>query len=281
MSLNFVSDPTDHFCQISHDSILLSLSLHPVSSPAHVVVAAALTLTFFLPMATRWTMQQIRQQALLRADATPMLIGTKGSSVGLTLHALYFRGDAPPSINYSQLERLDALKLARSLPLLTRFRTQGHTIVGTTNEYLAFRNLNLSSGEPLADWGDCLVGASAARELDVAVGDSLLSEPENMLDLAGPAPLRLRIRGILAPTGSSDDEVIFCHLETTWIMAASAMVIACQRSPSHNPQTKTKTKTSRANRFIRTNLRTCSVTPRSPQRIALASTFTVVAQTIR
>ncbi len=53
----------------------------------------------------------------------------------------------------------------------------------------------------------------------MAVGDSLLSEPENMLDLAGPAPLRLRIRGILAPTGSSDDEVIFCHLETTWIMA--------------------------------------------------------------
>ncbi len=90
---------------------------------------AALTLTFFLPMATRWTMQQIRQQALLRADATPMLIGTKGSSVGLTLHALYFRGDAPPSINYSQLERLDALKLARSLPLLTRFRTQGHTLL--------------------------------------------------------------------------------------------------------------------------------------------------------
>ena len=71
----------------------------------------------------------------------------------------------------------------------------------------------------LERWGDCLLGWKVAQDLGLKVGDGLLSEPENLLDLSGPAPLRMHVRGLLNRTGTADDEVIFCHLETTWIMA--------------------------------------------------------------
>lgn len=184
-----------------------------------LLLVAAVTLTLMLPLATRWTIERFRTQALERAEATPMVIGAKGSSFGLALHALYFRGDAPITIKASQRSRIDALKLGETLPMLARFRAQGHLVVGTTNDYLAFRYLTLADGDSLERWGDCLVGWQVAQTLGVKPGDHLLSEPENMFDLSGPAPLKMRVRGILSRTGLADDEVIFCHLETAWIMA--------------------------------------------------------------
>lgn len=184
-----------------------------------VLLWAAITLTFMLPLATRWTIERFRNQSLRRAESTPMIVGAKGSSFGLTFHALYFRGDSPPAITYRERMRLDDYGLGQTLPILARFRTSGHVIVGVTDDYLKFRKLTLTAGEPLERWGDCLVGWQAARELNTKVDDRLLSEPENMLDLSAAGPLKLRVRGILERTGEADDSAIFCHLETAWIMA--------------------------------------------------------------
>ncbi len=75
--------------------------------------------------------------------------------------------------------------------------------MGTTNDYLSFRKLTLAEGMPLERWGDCLVGWQVAQTLGIKPGDSLLSEPENMFDLAGPAPLKLRVRGVLNRTNTA------------------------------------------------------------------------------
>ena len=184
-----------------------------------LLMMAALTLTMMLPVATRWTIERFRTQAMQRAESTPLVVGAKGSSFGLTLHALYFRGETPPTIAYDQRERLDTLQFGVAVPILARFRAQGHAVVGTSNDYFAFRKLNLAEGDPLERWGDCLIGWQTAKELNLKTGDTLLSDPEKLFDLSGAAPLRMRVRGVLARTGSADDEVIFCHLETAWIMA--------------------------------------------------------------
>ncbi len=118
------------------------------------LLIAATTLTVMLPVATRWTIERFRAQALNRAHSTPLLVGAKGSGFALTLHALYFRGDTPPSVPYSLLTRIDQWKLGQSLPLLARYRAQGHLIVGTSEQYLSFRQLKLAAGEPLERWGD-------------------------------------------------------------------------------------------------------------------------------
>lgn len=184
-----------------------------------MLLVAAVTLTLMLPLATRWTIERFREQSLQRAQATPMVIGAKGSSFGLTLHSLYFRGDTPPVLAYGQRKRIDDYGLGKTLPILARYRAQGHLVVGVTDEYLTFRALTLAEGEPLERWGDCLVGWRVARELGIKTGDRILSEPENMLDLSAVGPLKLRVRGILSRSDAADDDVIFCHLETAWIIA--------------------------------------------------------------
>jgi putative ABC transport system permease protein len=66
--------------------------------------------------------------------------------------------------------------------------------------------------------GEAVIGSKVADELNLTVGDTLISSPENLFDLAGQYPLQMNIVGILASTGTSDDEVIITDISTTWVM---------------------------------------------------------------
>lgn len=182
------------------------------------ILVAAITLTIALPLSMRWTISQFEQRAMQRARSTPLVIGSKGSRFGLAIHALYFRGEAPPPIRQSELKRIEATGLAQAFPIHAGFRAQGFTVVGSTDAYFEYRGLALSEGESLERLGDCVVGATVARKLGIAPGDRLLSEPENLFDLSGPSPLKLRVTGVLRATNTPDDESIVCNVKTTWIM---------------------------------------------------------------
>lgn len=202
-----------------------------------VILVAAITLTLFLPLATRWTIERFEYRALARASSTPLVIGVKSSRFGLAMHALYFRGESPQSLPQTQLRRIEETKLAATIPLLVRFRAQGFAIVGTTDAYFSFRGLSIDRGERLQRLGDCLLGATVASRLGLAPGDRLLSEPENMFDLSGPSPLNMRVTGILRPTGSPDDEIVLCDLKTTWIMQGIGHGHTLKSSPKETSDT--------------------------------------------
>ena len=57
-----------------------------------------------------------------------------------------------------------------------------------------------------------------AAELGLGPGDSLISSPENLFDLAGVYPLKMRVVGVLAPNHSADDLGAFVDLKTTWVI---------------------------------------------------------------
>ncbi len=183
------------------------------------ILIAAVAVMCYLPLATHWTIERFEQQLFLRSNTTPLVVGKKGSRFALAMHALYFRGEATPEITRSEIKRIADSQLAHAIPIFARFRTQGIAIVGTSTDYYRFRNLRLGQGGPMQRLGDCVVGAGAARKLEVVPGDRLLSEPENLFDLSGPSPLNMRVTGILQPSGSPDDDVVWCDLKTTWIIA--------------------------------------------------------------
>jgi putative ABC transport system permease protein len=66
--------------------------------------------------------------------------------------------------------------------------------------------------------GECVLGNEVANELGLAVGDHLLSSPENFLDLAGVYPLKMKVVGILDPSQGPDDRAIFTDLKTNWVI---------------------------------------------------------------
>jgi putative ABC transport system permease protein len=55
--------------------------------------------------------------------------------------------------------------------------------------------------------------------LQLAPDNQLLTDRENVLDIAGLYPLKLQIVGVLEPTGSADDRAVFVDLRTAWVVA--------------------------------------------------------------
>ncbi len=182
------------------------------------IVVACVVLVSVLPLALERVLDESERQLTARADATPLLMGPKGSALDLVLGAVYFGGQAPEPVSMAELEMIDATGLAYAIPLHTPFSARGVPIVGTTVDYPDFRGLSLAAGRNLAVLGDCVLGASVAERLSLGPGDPLVSSPESVFDLAGAYPLKMKVAGILDRTGSADDLAVFVDVKTAWLM---------------------------------------------------------------
>jgi putative ABC transport system permease protein len=182
------------------------------------ILVLSVTLIAFLPVGLNVLVEQSAAQLTARADSTPLVVGAKGSRLELALSSLYFDGAIPAPLDFSAVARLQAAGLAQAIPLNVRFRVRSQPIVGTTFDYFGFRALSFASGRPFVTLGEAVLGATAARELGVGVGDAVISSPETVFDLAGVYPLKMQVVGILAPTMTADDDAVFVDLKTSWIM---------------------------------------------------------------
>jgi putative ABC transport system permease protein len=134
------------------------------------------------------------------------------------LNSLYLESEAPETLRYAEADRIADSELAQPIPLYVRFHAREHPIVGTTLEYFEFRGLRFAAGRAMAVLGECVVGARVAESLGVGQGDSVVSSPESVFDLAGVYPLKMRVVGVLEPAHTPDDLAIFADLKTAWII---------------------------------------------------------------
>ncbi len=182
------------------------------------ILVTSITLIVFLPVGLNVLVGQSAAELTARAEATPLLVGAKGSPLELVLNSLYFESDAPEITSYGQVLRVDESGLAEPIPLYVRFRSREHPIVGTTLAYFEFRNLRLATGRAMAVLGECVLGARVAASLGIGPGDTVVSSPESVFDLAGVYPLRMRVVGVLEPSHTPDDLAVFVDLKTAWII---------------------------------------------------------------
>jgi len=187
-----------------------------------VVLVASISLILFLPAGLHVLVEQGAKVLTARAETTPLLFGAKGSAVDLTLSALYFRPPHIEPISHREVTRVESSGLARGIPLHLRFTVGRQRIVGTTLDYADFRRLTVDRGRQLAMLGECVLGSKAAQALDVDVGDHVLSSAGSAFDVAGSFPLKMPVVGVLAPTGTADDEIVLVDLKTAWVIAGLA-----------------------------------------------------------
>ena len=181
-------------------------------------LVASITLIAFLPLALQQLLRESERQFMSRAAATPLVIGAKGSALDLVMNTLYFTEGVPEPISMTVHEQVIDSGLALPIPVYARFNVRGHPIIGTTLDYFDFRNLKMAEGRPLAMLGECVLGAAVAAQLGLKAGDSLVSSPENLFDLAGVYPLKMEVVGVLEEAGTADDQGIFVDLKTAWII---------------------------------------------------------------
>ncbi len=184
-----------------------------------LLLILVVAVTLFLPAGLLVLASQGEAELKARANTTPLLLGTKGSPLELTLGSLYFRNVAMPAMPYGEVEQLEESKLGLPIPLMLRYRSQDDPIVGTSLDYFRFRKLTIIEGNHFTRLGDCVVGAKVAKQRGLHPGSKLLSRPTESFDVAGVHPLNMRITGVLALSGTGDDEAIFCDVRTTWVIA--------------------------------------------------------------
>ncbi len=183
-----------------------------------ITLVGAITLIVYLPIGLRVLVDQSSRQLTARADATPLLIGAKGSPLELVLNTLYFGSDHPAPTRYAEAMRVTESGLSATIPMYVRFRARGHPIVGTTLEYFDFRGLEVADGRNLAMLGECVLGSRAAESLGAGPGDYVVSSSESVFDIAGVYPLKMRVVGVLDFADSADDDAIFVDVKTAWVI---------------------------------------------------------------
>jgi len=147
-----------------------------------------------------------------------LLAGAKGSALDLVMNTLYFDDEIPELITMGEVNYVHETQLAVPIPIYVRFKARGYPVVGTTLDYFDYRNLKIASGSFLTLVGESVLGATVAEQLGLKPGESLISSPENLFDLAGVYPLKLKVAGILEKSNTADDRAIFVDLKTTWII---------------------------------------------------------------
>ncbi len=187
-----------------------------------VVLVLSIALILYVPIGLRVLVRQARAELASRAASTPLILGAKGSPLELVLKVLYAGRQDPPLMRYGEAERVAKSGLAQAIPLYIRYRAQGDPIIGTTLDYFAFRGLRIAEGRQMTRLGDCVAGAEVARRRGLRPQDAVVSSAENLFDVGGAYPLKMRLTGILAPTGTPDDRVIFADLKTTWVIEGLA-----------------------------------------------------------
>ena len=200
------------------DSLYIAWKYLNFSKARTATLVACVTLIAVLPLALQLLLAETERQLLSRAASTPLLLGAPGSALDLVMNGLYFDDEVPELISMAAVTALADSGLASPIPLYVRFKARRFPIVGTTLDYFDFRGLAVATGRPLALLGECVVGAGVAERLDLKAGDSLLSSPETVFDLAGVYPLNMKVAGVLARAHTPDDLAVFVDIKTAWVV---------------------------------------------------------------
>ena len=113
------------------------LRYHWARSLVLVLVAA---LIMFVPVATQTLLSTSERALVARGEATPLLLGSRGSQLDLTMAALYFSDERPDPVAMREVESVWDSGLGVPIPVHTAFSSSGFRIVGTTLDYFDFRD---------------------------------------------------------------------------------------------------------------------------------------------
>ena len=183
-----------------------------------LILVASITIIVFIPNGLEKLITESEVRMMDRAASTPLIVGEKGSSTDLVINSLYFQDEKLEPVSMAEVDELNNLGFGYCIPILTGFNARSYPIVGTTLDYLKFRDISLLEGKKMASLGDCILGYNVAEELNLETGDHIISSPESFFDFAGVYPLKMKITGILNPTNTPDDRAIFTDIKNTWII---------------------------------------------------------------
>lgn len=159
-----------------------------------------------------------------------LLISRDSSPMVSVLNGVFYANAPARPIAWSEYERLIApLPLEFAVPVQLGDSYRGLPVLATTSEFFTkfkpdpVTGWSLASGRYFEKELEVVLGATAARQTGLALGDSIFVN-HGMARAGEPSHVHkeyaFTIVGILNPTGSSHDRALFIDLNSTWILHA-------------------------------------------------------------
>ena len=171
-----------------------------------------------LPVLSYFAANVAQEKLVERGRTSPILIGYKGDQFDLTMNALYFRGTVRDPITMKIQQELHRRGDGTSIPLHVHHTASGRPVVGTTLDYFAERNLQITDGRMFTVIGEVVAGSDVANDFHLSVGDTIRSDVTNLYNIAGAYPMTLRVVGILSPSETEDDRAFFVSVQSGWAL---------------------------------------------------------------
>ncbi|MBB4080266.1 putative ABC transport system permease protein [Lewinella aquimaris] len=200
-------------------SLALRNLLHrPWVTALSLILAALGTGLISLILLLNWQLEQQFDRNLAGID---LVVGAKGSPLQLMMSSMYHISSPTGNVP------LDGVKpflnpehpyIELGVPLALGDSYRGRRIVGTRPAFFDLYGAELGKGNMWTKPMDVVAGATAARELGLAIGDTFQSshgliEDDDLTHRDAP---EFRITGILAPTGTVADLILITPAESLW-----------------------------------------------------------------
>lgn len=196
-----------------------SVSARPLRT---ALICFALTLLMTLPFTLSQMVDRYADSLMTRAESTPRFVAAEGSRFDRLLQVLHFDRQESQSISYGEVKKATHHHLGEIVPIYVKHSISDYPLVAVSPAYYTMRQLVADEGTLPRRMGDCVVGAEVARQLSLSPGESLLTDSNNLFDLAGRLPVKVRITGILEKQNEADDWAFFCSLKTGWLVEGLA-----------------------------------------------------------
>ncbi|MEN0065784.1 MAG: ABC transporter permease [Myxococcota bacterium] len=198
----------------------LFLAAHYMASAPRrtVVLVLGTTVALFLPVFTWLAAAQLEDTMYARAQSSPIVVGHAGNEFDLVISSLYFRGQVRDPITAGDWRRIRQRRDVVAVPLYARYRASGAALVGTNLDYFDQRGLQIEAGRLPGVLGEVVAGSDVAAAFDLSPGDTVRSDLTNLYNIAGSYPIMLEVVGLLAPSGTPDDQAFFGDVKTTWVI---------------------------------------------------------------
>jgi putative ABC transport system permease protein len=202
-----------------------SLRQHALST---VVTAGSIALACGLLMCV-WMVKTQSQTAFTQTTTGfDAVLGARGSKLQLVLNAIFHLEASPGNMAYADYEMTRRHPMVKTaIPIAVGDNLRGYRLVGTlpelfTNvEYAPGKKFAVQAGGKLfaADAKQAVVGSFAAQRLGVKVGDTFNPFHGIAFDVKNRHADEFVITGILAPTNTPADRVVWIPLRGLQTMA--------------------------------------------------------------
>lgn len=180
--------------------------------------------------------EETRKRFEEEGQAFDIVVGGKaGSPLQLVLSSVYFMDNSTGNISKAEYEKIkaDTEYVEAAFPINLGDSYNGFRIAGTTVDLFDHKWVSFSTGEERHPFNivegrqfegsmEAVIGAFVARETGLKTGDQFVSmhgtiEVPEELQLFDHGEHPYTVTGIMAPSNSPYDRVIFCNLESVWL----------------------------------------------------------------